>query len=458
MKKSKSLLRMLTAAFLLFSACSDENPVGDPNLGSVNPETCVAIGNSLTAGYQSGALFNEAQLYSYPNLLAKQLGSADFEQPLMPYPGTGELRILQQLYPSVVIVSNGIAQNLPTNALLARPYNNLGIPGATIADAIDTSSILQRAQSHSNPFYVYIMRDQNAFGKSLVDQAIALQPTLLTFWLGNNDVLGYAVTGGTQGTNIGLVDPARTMPTERAVFQQVIQAAFAKIKTALPNTKVLVANIPDVTAIPFLTTVPHRVPNKDNPSQPLSIYYRNKEGNVTTAEPASEHRGADYVLLTAQEQLKLGKGFAPGNPLESQFVLDNAEVATVQQAVADYNAILDAECARNGFVLVDIHALFEELNTNGYYVAGEKYTTAFISGGTFSLDGIHPSSRGQAVIANRFIDAMNDAFQANIRYVTLHDIPGIKAPDAVGAGKRGVPWSLEMQFPTDNLLNVFGAR
>lgn len=458
MKKSKSLLRILTAAFLLFSACSEENPVGDPNLGSVNPETYVAIGNSLTAGYQSGALFNEAQLYSYPNLLAKQLGSADFEQPLMPYPGTGELRILQQLYPSVVIVSNGIAQNLPTNALLARPYNNLGIPGAIVADAIDTSSILQRAQSRKNPFYMYIMRDQNAFGKSLVDQAIMLQPTLLTFWLGNNDVLVYALTGGTQGTNIGLAEPAGTMPTERAVFQQVIQAAFAKIKTALPTTKVLVANIPDVTAIPFLTTVPLRVPNKDNPSQPFSIYYRNNDGNVTTAEPASEHRGADYVLLTAQEQLALGRGFTPAAPLDSRFVLDNAEVANVQQAVADFNAILDAECARNGFILVDMHALFEDLRKNGYYVAGEKYTTAFISGGAFSLDGIHPSSRGQAVIANRFIEAMNDAFSANIRYVPFHDIPGIKAPYAVGAGKRGVPWSLEMQFPTDNLLNVFGVH
>ncbi len=459
MKLSKNFFWMMTAAVLLIGACSEDNPVGDPNLGSVNPETYVAIGNSLTAGYQSGALFNEGQLYSYPNLLARQLGSTDFEQPLMPYPGTGELRILQTLYPSVLIISNGFAQNLPTNATLARPYNNLGIPGAIVADAIDTSSILQRAQDRSNPFYMYIMRDQNAFGKSLVDQAIALQPTLLTFWLGNNDVLGYAISGGTQGTNVGIGgDPPRTMPTERAIFQQVIQAAFAKIKTALPNTKVLVANLPDVTAVPFLTTVPLRVPNKDNPSQPFSIYYKNKEGNVTTAEPASEHRGADYVLLTAQEQLQMGKGFSPSTALDSKFVLDNAEVSTVQQAISEYNAILDAECARNGFVLVDIHGLFEELKAGGYNVAGEVFTTAFISGGMFSLDGIHPSSRGQAVIANRFIRTMNNAFQANIRFVPFHNIPGIKAPVAVGAGKRGAPWSLDMQFPTSNLLSVFGVR
>jgi lysophospholipase L1-like esterase len=454
MKKSFLTFWMMTAAFLLMSACSEDNPIADPNMGTVNATTYVAIGNSITAGYQSGALFQEAQIYSYPNLLAKQLGSVGFEQPLMPYPGTGELRILQTLSPSVSIVSNGATQSIPTNATLARPYNNLGIPGAIVYDAIDETDILLRAQQRSNPFYMFVMRDQTAFGKSMVDQAITLQPTLLSFWLGNNDVLGYAVSGGVQGTNTGLGgDPPRTMPTERAIFQQVIQGAFAKIKAALPNTKVLVANIPNVTAIPFVTTVPRSIPNPANPTQMLDIYYRNKDGNVGKV---GEN---DFVLLTAQEQLQKGIGLTPGAPLPSQYVLDNTEVSVVLQAVTDFNTILQTEAERNGFVLVDVNALLTDIKTNGYSVAGEKYTSSFITGGLFSLDGIHLSSRGNAVVANKFIEAMNKAFAANIRYIPFHDIPGIKAPVAVGSSKRSTsPWSLDMHFPTDNLYSIFGVK
>ena len=392
-------------------------------------------------------------MYSFPNLLAQALGSTDFQQPLMPYPGTGDLRILQSLVPSPVILSNGMTQNLPTNATLARPFNNLGLPGAIVADAIDESPILERAQQRSNPFYMFIMRDQAAFGKSLVDQAIAQQPTVLTFWLGNNDVLGYATSGGTRGTNTGVGgEPPRTMPTERAVFQQVIQAAFAKLKAALPETKILVGNIGNVATTPFFTTVPRSIPNPTNPSQMLNIYYRNKEGNVGVVGEF------DYVLLTAQEQLQKGIGLTPNAPLPSQFVLDNAEVAVTLQAITDYNTILLTEAERNGFVYVDINAFLEDVKTNGLHVAGEEYGTGFITGGLFSLDGVHLSARGNAAVANEFIKAMNKAYSANIRYVPFHTIPGIPAPVSAGAGKRGTPWSLDMQFPTGHLLDVFGAR
>ncbi|MBR9975936.1 MAG: SGNH/GDSL hydrolase family protein [Bacteroidetes bacterium] len=441
------------AVLLLVTACSEDAPVGEPNLGTLDPTTYAAIGNSITAGYQSGALFEEGQLYSFPNLLAQAMGSTDFQQPLMPYPGTGELRILRSLVPSPVIISNGVTQNLPVNAMLARPFNNLGLPGAIVFDAIDESPILDRAQQRLNPFYMFIMRDQTAFGKTLVDQAIALQPTVLTFWLGNNDVLGYATSGGTRGTNTGDGgEPPRTVPTERALFQQVIQAAFAKIKSALPNTSVLVANIPDVRSVPFFTTVPRSIPNPTNPSQMLNIYYRNKEDNVGIVGEF------DFVLLTAQEQLQKGVGLTPGNPLPSRFVLDNSEAAIVLQAITDYNTILMTEAERNGFVLVDMNAYFQDVAENGYSIAGEEYNAGFITGGMFSLDGIHLSARGNAAVANKFIEALNHSYNANIRYVSFHTIPGITAPETTGVGKRGVPWSLGLQFPDGHMLDVFGVR
>jgi hypothetical protein len=110
-------------------------------------------------------------------------------------------------------------------------------------------------------------------------------------------------------------------------------------------------------------------------------------------------------------------------------------------------------------VLVDINALLEKIKTEGYYIAGEKYTTSFITGGLFSLDGIHLSNRGNAVVANEFIAALNVAYGANIRKINFNDIPGIAAPVTSGTGKRGTsPWSLDMNFPTENLYSIFGVK
>ena len=443
----------LFAAMLLFlGACSEDTPVGDPGLGGLDPTTYVAIGNSITAGYQSGALFQEGQAFSFPNLLAQALGSSDFQQPLMPYPGTGELRVLEMLYPNAKIGTTGQTQNLPTNVLLARPYNNLGIPGAIVWDAIDTASILVRAQQRSNPFYMFIMRDQAMFGKSMIDQAAKLNPTVLTFWLGNNDVLGYAISGGTLGTNLGGGGiPPRTLPTESAVFGQAIRTAFAKIKADMPNAKVLVANIPDPTATPFFTTVPRTIPNPTNPSLLMNIYYKNKEGQTGTV---GEN---DFVLLTAQQKLQLGIGLSREYPLPTDVVLDNAEMSIVLQAVSEYNRVILEQAEVHGFVHVDMNAFLNNVKTKGYDVAGERYTTAFISGGMFSLDGIHLSARGNAVVANKFIEEMNRAYGANIRYIGLNNIPGIPAPTSVGTSKKSL-WSLGLQFPVENPITLLGLQ
>src|SRR5690606_32518981 len=66
-----------------------DNPVTDEGFyssGTANFSKYVAVGNSLTAGYGSGALYITGQEDSYPNLMAQQfafVGGGDFSQPLM---------------------------------------------------------------------------------------------------------------------------------------------------------------------------------------------------------------------------------------------------------------------------------------------------------------------------------------------------------------------------------------
>ena len=49
------------------------------------------------------------------------------------------------------------------------------------------------------------------------------------------------------------------------------------------------------------------------------------------------------------------------------------------------------------------------------------YTDRFITGGLFSLDGIHPTDLGHAIIANVMIEAVNRKFGSNVPYARLLD-------------------------------------
>ena len=100
----------------------------------------VALGDGLTAGFMSGSLVQTHQLNSYPALIARQARVTDFQQPLVSEPGIPTELALLTLSPSPVIAPKFTAQGVPVNTQLARPYNNLGVPGATSVDCLTTTS------------------------------------------------------------------------------------------------------------------------------------------------------------------------------------------------------------------------------------------------------------------------------------------------------------------------------
>ena len=69
----------------------------------------------------------------------------------------------------------------------------------------------------------------------------------------------------------------------------------------------------------------------------------------------------------------------------------------------------------NNLILFDVKAVFDELNSNGGVDFGTGSVNAdFATGGFFSLDGIHPTARGYAVLSNLIIDEINNSFGANV--------------------------------------------
>jgi hypothetical protein len=83
-----------------------------------------------------------------------------------------------------------------------------------------------------------------------------------------------------------------------------------------------------------------------------------------------------------------------------------------------YNLIIVVQAIEHGSVLVDAHSFADQLRSQGFEANGHHLTTAFL-GGLFSLDGIHPTNTGYAVIADRFISTLNQARGTSIPLVNV---------------------------------------
>jgi lysophospholipase L1-like esterase len=443
--------------------CVDDAPVlGVPGLGNNRILKYVAVGNSLTAGYQSNGLYESAQIYSFPNLLAQQLRAVDaeigtFEQPLYTDPGTpgadgkaSRYEIISLVGP--VIGPRGLSPGVPKNSTLARPYDNLGIPGSVVFDFLDTTSFAAKAAApRSNPLFQLVLRNP-ALGKSVFEQARRLKPDLVTFWFGNNDVLGFATSGG--------VSPSG--PTSAQVFAALYAQALDSLRAALPNARIVVATIPDVTSIPYFTTAGARMAAALPAGNPLRYQVHGETGVATGSTTLTESTpplitltGTTYAALlgrpTGQWYRDRGYpalppgidttkvfGFDPRNPWPDALVLDAAEQATAATAVSAFNATIKQVAAAKNAGVVDINAFFAGIKRNGLYVQGQKFTADYVSGGLFSLDGVHPSNRGAGVLANEFIKVINQKFGMSIAPVNIALLPGIPAPVAKGGSDAPV--------------------
>src|SRR5207302_926840 len=126
----------------------------------------------------------------------------------------------------------------------------------------------------------------------------------------------------------------------------------------------------------------------------------------------------DYVNQTGLSEIPLILGGKQKGPIDDAGVLTAAEVVTVQSQVTAFNQVIATQAQAANATLVDINALFKQVSTSGLTINGYTGTTTFL-GGFFSLDGIHPTNTGYAVVANKFIDTMNTAIITKIPDVAL---------------------------------------
>ncbi len=373
----------------------------------------VALGDSLTAGFASGSLMNWYQERSYPAVLAQQAGAPVFEQPYISEPGLGPIFELVSLVPDPEIAPVGEIPGLPINAEYPYPYNNLGIPGADVEGMIfqtgDINNFLQNLLLGNFQAAIYDVVLRNGINTAL-EQAIGLQPTFMTVWIGNNDELG-AVLAGTpiEGVTMTPVD----------VFAGLYANAIGVLATTT-TADIMLINLPYATSIPFATTLQ---PWVDIPG--VGRWYLVADTGVLT--------DADLVTLPAGDLIKLGYGLPGGPPLpdnlnfftgEPGVVLRPDEVAAINNQIDAFNAIIADAGATYGFPVFDANQLFndiangEDLPTYG----GITLTGQFLLGGLFSYDGIHPQRIGYAYVADQLIQFINAEYGNTIPRVDMAEV------------------------------------
>lgn len=436
MKKS---FLIIFAAAISFASCKSNIEPEIASSGDADFSKYIAIGNSLTAGYADNSLYKSGQENSYPAILAKQFsfaGGGDFTQPLLPgESGWPSSKLVLAVHPDckgvpslgpVPYPNQSDTSGSGLNVAAQGPYNNLGIPGVRCID-------------FSFPGYAML----NPYAARLVDNpmnplmtfATAQQPTFFSVWLGSNDVLGYATNGGegsTSGIGLSDISPVNT-------FKQTYQAL---IKGLAENGKAkgVLINIPDITSIPFFTTISPRglILSVEQAAQltqayaPLGMTFSEGENyfiiqDVLAPGGMRKIKDGEYIILTTPSDSLKCAGWGSIKPIPKQFVLSEDEVANVQNATRAFNEIIAFEAQEYGLALMDANTYIKTFKT-GIYWDGAKYSLNFVTGGLFSLDGVHLNPRGYAMVANQVIRTINAYYKSTIPLAEVNQYNGILFP------------------------------
>ena len=374
------------------TATSTINAAAVKNTG--NFTTTVFLGDSLTAGYQSSSLLDTQQVNGYGPLIGTQAGFS-VALPLIAFPGAPNvLQLVHAGPPTVIVTAAGTTTGRDNFGL--QP-TDLAVPGAFLNDIANTAPVLTptTAQQQINQLVLGYPGFGYGVALSQADQAIKLNPTTIFLWAGNNDALIADLTG----------TPASM--TSLSSFTTQYTALITQLSTKT-NAHLVIANIPDVTLVPYL-----------QPAASILAQYSAGTGvPVANLNALLGIAAGDFVTPAGLSQIPLILGGTQKGPITDAGVLSAAEVVTVKAQVTAFNQVIAAQATASGATLVDINALFTSIANSGVTVNGVTGTARFL-GGIFSLDGIHPTNTGYAVVANKFIDTMNASMGTKIPGVNV---------------------------------------
>jgi hypothetical protein len=424
----KSLLKsmgVVSIIFLVVIACKPKYEAPPISKGEIDPTRFVMIGGSHTAGYMNDALYYEGQQNSLAALISNQLslvGGIPIIQPLVNSSSVGigltglsslklgyktDCKGVTALSPVRVAEQGDIAifnQNIYSPTAL---FGNYGIPGLKLSEIFNSSV----PNASSNPFFARMASSSSA---SVIEDAFASQPTFFSLFLGLEEVLSYAKSGGT----IENIPPNILFASD---YEQVLQIATAN------GAKGVLATIPDVSEMPYFTTIPWNGLTLDAASNstlnsiynPLGYYFSVGSNPFMMVDPAANDFAVRQILSNELLLLSLPLDSVKCNqmgvlfPIRDEFVLDANELNYLRSVIAEYNQIIRDLATEYNLAVVDVHEFTKNLKT-GFTYNGVSMSAIFVSGGAYSLDGIHFNAKGNALLANEFLKSINSTYKSRI--------------------------------------------
>jgi lysophospholipase L1-like esterase len=412
-KVSRSARSAMALTILaVVGACSGDTNnqvLGPVPVGGSIFQSYVAIGNSITAGYQSSGIVDATQQAAYPRLLAIQMntryaypslfgrGCAPPVANFQTQAGAGTITAAQR--PTICD-----ARTAPAPQIL----NNVAVPGATSLDPTSAST------SATNTLTSLFLA-----GKTQVQKALEANPTFASIWIGNNDVLGPAVSDGRTA-----VIATMTSVTQ---FQTNYDAMISQLTAGAPSLKGILIGVVQVANAPIM------FPAAAMSSAAFKAGFDAIAGKTTTLDASCLPGGAGATSLIntfLAFQIRTGAHPAivacvPGGasgalpaPIGDILVLDPTEQTTISTRVNAYNTYISGKATTLGWAYADPNPLLVTLKTAGTLI---RATPNFATTGTFgtgmSLDGVHPGALVQREIANALIPIINTKYSTNLSLV-----------------------------------------
>ncbi len=390
-------------------------PPGPPSGGAIFANY-VALGTSISAGFQSGGINDSTQKQGFPYLLATKMGltpGVNWFYPSFTKPGCTP-PYTNPLTKSYVGGASATFCGLLNPAYVVPIQNNLGVPSIRVAQVLNIND-LTYPPTDSLKAVLFITG-----GRNPMELIKAAHPTFVTFELGANDVLGAATHG-----SAALLTPLATFETKWSAIADTVQATGAKVA---------VANVPNVTVIPHFSAglVFFCLKTGACPGIPATAPY-NSAGFTVDASCAPTASGGvgDQMLVTFTATGTITGALAAGGGATLNCsagtatyidatgshpagpVLTPAAVTSIATEVVQIDSFIHLQAIARGWAYVDLNGL---LAANAAVIP--KFpnfgTPATLFGAIFSLDGIHPNAAGHTAIADAFVAAINGKYGSTL--------------------------------------------
>ena len=385
------LAALLLGGFVLAGCEGEEVRPLEPEGGEMFT-SYVALGNSITAGFQSGGINDSTQQASYAAMVADAMGT-EFDLPLMAPPGCPPP--LVNAYTGEVVGGEDAPACLGRVTPPPTSLNNVAVPGAAIYDALHITG----EAASPNELTTFILG-----GRTQVEAARQADPTFVSVALGSNDVLDAALTGRTGGI------------TPPSTFTERYGATLDSLDLADAEGGVLIG-VPDVTLIPHLSPGGAYWQAYQQDAFPPNFFVDGSCAPDQQPAPTLVPFGYAFgeLIATAAARPDTTTELDCSADLE---VLVPTEIQTIRQTVASYNAAIQEEASSRDWAYVSLTPTLESLraegriplfpNTSGPEAVSQPF------GELFSKDGIHPARPLHRMLAELVIEAINAQYDTSL--------------------------------------------